>query len=521
MKRKPLQPHHEDYRWLESLLSPVTSFVAKHPSLTIEQFNYHTVHDLALFSIEPDLDFPFMEDACERIAAALPAIKRIFSKPIINLTDTSEVLPVETVRIINQETILHLASHTENVADLTKDGIKPEKLLTRIYLDDYGIYENLVFCNLIDGILRFARRGIIAMRDLVYANETIEFNLLERVNHLNYFLSIGKLHMGYIRDFDKFYVLAKNLYSKMEAIIGAITPRLHKPVYSENRVRNKNLRLRKTNIFLMQKDYHQVYLLQKWFLSKGVYGAKEQEDTDLTKLSDSYFKYVENLLVFALESFSFAPAKGSPVSMDALNMSFAYKKWTILVKALKNKGLLLQVKKDKTRNVLLYPDVSYEPTDPKSHFGITYGADEMLSCSPYEKEIDHPGVVFLSPDNVESFRRLQQVILRAMIYSDTKRGECPFCEGNLEHAKKGDYDQCPICHTEIKKGLCPTGGPYFYTTIAGRRPEAVNVNEYKKSDLWKYYRKKEAILHFRNITPVNERGEPICPHCGQVHKNKL
>ena len=518
---KASRPHFDDYKRLEAVLSPVALFASKYQSLTIPEYNYHSVHDLALFSIQPDLDFPALQETCERIEKALPALKRIFAKPIINLTDSDDVLPVETVRIINQATMLHLASHTENVADLTKKGLKPQKLLTRIYLDNYGIYENLIFCNLIDEILRFSHRTIASIRDLVYANETIEFNLLERVNHLNYFLSIGKLHMGYIRDFDKYYVLAKDLYAELQSIIGVITPRLHKAVYSDNKIRNKNLPLKKTNIFLMQKDYHQVYLLQKWLLGKNTAVNNQNEPIDLPALNRNYFYYVENLLVFALESFNFVPAASSEVNLEHLSMSFAYKGWTCELFGLKGQGLLIKIKKDKERTILLAPEAEYDLYNPLTKFGTEYGADEALACTPHEKEIANPEAVFLSPENLESFRRLQQIILRGMVYADTMRDECPFCEGQLSPFPKNKGYECPTCHMVLREASCPTtGDPYFYTQISGKRTDQVHAADYKKEDQWLYQRKAEAVMHFRNITRVTDKGDIICPSCGSVHKHK-
>jgi len=518
---KTPRPHSDDYQRLEAVLSPVALFASKYQSLTIPEYNYHSVHDLALFSIQPDLDFPSLKETCERIQKVLPALKRIFAKPIINLTDSDDVLPVETVRIINQATMLHLASHTENVADITKKGLKPQKLLTRISLDNYGIFENLIFCNLVDEILRFSRHTIASIRDLVYANETIEFNLLERVNHLNYFLSIGKLHMGYIRDFDKYYVLAKDLYAELQSVIGVITPRLHKAVYSANKIRNKNLPLKKTNIFLMQKDYHQVYLLQKWLLGKNAPSADQNEPTDMLALNRNYFYYVENLIVFALESFNFVPVVSSLVDLENLSMSFVYKGWTCQLYGLKGQGLLIRIKKDKERTILLAPEAEYDLYDPLMKFGVEYGADEALACTPYEKEIADPKAVFLSPENVESFRRLQQIILRGMIYSDTTRDECPFCEGQLSHSPKNGSYECPTCHTILKEAVCPSSGvSYFYTQIAGKRTDQVRAGDYKKEDQWLYQRKAEAVMHFRNITRVTDKGDIICPSCESIHKNK-
>ncbi len=115
--------------------------------------------------------------------------------------------------------------------------VKPSKLLTKTYEDDYGIYENRVFCDLVDDVLAFARKEIRFLREMIYTNRTIEINLLERVNHLNYFLALGKLHTGYSRNFDSYYDIAARCLNKLQFISNSIIPRLKRPVYKNNRLR--------------------------------------------------------------------------------------------------------------------------------------------------------------------------------------------------------------------------------------------------------------------------------------------
>ena len=149
----------DEYRRFSSLLEDIQTFVKKHQVISYIEFDYYVVHDMTLFSIEPDYDFEKLERTIQHIKKATPAIKRIFSKPIIILKDTDDVLPVENARIINQNTLLHLANHGQYVANITNKGVKPRKLLTRLYEDDYSIYENMIFCNLVDDILSLIKNS--------------------------------------------------------------------------------------------------------------------------------------------------------------------------------------------------------------------------------------------------------------------------------------------------------------------------------------------------------------------------
>jgi hypothetical protein len=520
MTKKDEEEREESYRRLATVLSPMEKFIAKHDLLSYIEFDYYAVKDLTLFTIEPDLDFPSLQATVGKIYATLPAIKRVFGKPIINLTDTSDVLPVETVRTINQSTLTHLASHTENVANITRRGVKPRKLLTRIYEDDYSIYENVIFCNLVDDTIRYAKHNISALKDLVYANEVMEVNVLERANHLNYYLALGKLQTGYMRDFDKYYGVAASLYSKLQGIIGAIQPRLIKPVYQKNKKRNKDLRLKKTNIFLMQKDYHQVYVLYKWLLSKTPLVEEKAEPLNLPQISSDYFFFVQTLAIFAINNFNFESNPAEKMNMKDLDSTFTFKNWSLRISNVNNEGLLIRVTKNKTYIILLVPDVAMEDKRSGDYFGEEYGADEVVICSPFEERAEKGSSILVSMENIESFRRLQQLVMRGMIYSDTEKADCPFCAGDLAYDGKNDSFECGSCHTEIKEGHCPdTGKSYFYTKINPNKKVSIKRSDFRKDEDWLYDRKVESALYFRNITKINEKGEIVCPYCGKVHQD--
>lgn len=512
MEATKAEKEAEELNRAAKLLSPMGEFIAKHPLINYIEFDYYTVHDLTLFTVEPDFDFLALKRTLPKIIKTLPAIKRIFSKPIINLKDSDDVLPVETVRVINQETLTHLANHAQNVANLTARGVKPRKLLTRIYEDDYGIYENLIFCNFIDDVLAYIRRSTRALKDLIYANETMEFNLLERVNHLDYYLALGKLHTGYIRDFDKYYALAKVLYSQLKQISAPLEARLKKPVYHNNKVRNRKLKLRKTNIFLMQKDYHQVYVLYKSLQAKNVLGEEENPEFSIKKLREDYFYFIQTLTIFALGHFNFQTEEAKKMEMTALKADFTFKGWKAHLEKETDDTLRLTISKEKTytfifKTILNQEDLAQAYQAPKE-------GEEIVLASPFEEDYLKRKTVFLSVESIESFRRIQQLILKGMVYADSLKDECPFCQGKLNYVAQGDYYQCDNCFTRIKETTCPNDGEKFYFTSIANLPEReVHRSDFLRNEEWLYQRKIESGMFFRNITKIDEKGRPLCPSC--------
>lgn len=507
----------EEFKRFSSLLANIEDFVTHHEPLTYLEFDYYVVHHMTLFSIEPDFDFETLEITIQQIRKALPAIKRIFSKPIIILKDTDDVMPVENARIINQNTFLHLANHTHHVSNLTKRGVKPRKLLTRLYEDDYAIYENIIFCNLVDDILALVKKNRRTLDSLLYASNIMKFNLLEKANHVNYFLALGKLHTGYIRDFNQYLSLSKKMMHELSGISQVITPRLHKPVYRKNIKRNRRLSLKKTNIFLMQKDYRQVYKTYKYLLGNQNKKDEEMDTVDFESLIANYLRYVQILAIFAAGHFNFEMNPKMKIDMNALDITFTFKGWTLDISQNQHQETMLAFAKDKLYRILL-TNRAYGPEELEK-IKNNDRLDEVIVVHPFDEDYQERTDVFISMEDIDSFRRIQQILLKGMVYSDVKRETCPFCGGALHLDTKHGFYQCHDCMTQIKEDICEeTDMPYYYTDITQHKRHVVDKPDVEYDEHWYYEKQVESLMYFRNITKINQNNEIICPHCRKVHK---
>ncbi|MDY0210057.1 MAG: hypothetical protein RBQ91_01440 [Acholeplasma sp.] len=499
-----------------SLLKGIEAFIERHPVVTYIEFDYYVVHDMTLFSIEPNFDFESLEQTIEKLNKAIPAIKRIFSKPIIVLKDTDDVLPVENARIINQNTFLHLANHSQHVENITKKGVKPRKLLTRVYEDDYAIYENVVFCNLVDEILYFIAKNRRILNNLLYTSDIMRFNLLEKVNHLNYFLAIGKLHTGYIRDFGQYLSLSNRLLAELNQINKAIQPRLNKAVYLKNKHRNQSLPLKKTNIFLMQKDYKQVYKTYKYLSGKGVIKPEFDLNTDQQWINHYYQKFVQMLTLFSLSHYNFELDPKVKMDLNNLHVQFTYLDWKVTLQNNENDSLLLYFKKDTYYRIMIVGDhydidkILKEKTKRRLH--------DVVIVNPIEDDYLGSESVYVSMDDIDSFRRIQQVILKGMIYSDSKKEVCPFCGGNLLEIKGKPAHQCNNCQLQILKAVCTkTNESYYYTRIPNHAYKSIQSRDIK-DDNFLSTRHIETEMFYKNITKLDEHSNIVCPHCRGIHK---
>ncbi len=508
----------EDYFRFTSLLKNIQSFVEKHGMVSYIEFDYYVVHDMTLFSVDPDFDFAKLKTTVGVIRKTMPAVKRIFGKPIVVLKDSDDVLPVENARIINQSTFLHLANHTHNVSNLTKRGVKPRKLLTRIYEDDYGIFENVVFCNFIDEVLSLIKKNARTLNSLLYASNVMKFNLLEKVNHVDYFLALGKLHTGYIRDFNHYFTLSKELLGELSVVKNTIQPRLSKPIYKKNAARNPKLPLRKTNIFLMQKDYRQVYRTYKYLQSHHEIQQEDKGKIDYEQLNLNYLTYVRILTLFAIGHFNFEIDPKAKMNLVFLNSVFAFKGWKLMVSNTIKNEIILQFSKDAPYRVMIAGSL----TDPEEiqQRKADYEVDEVIIANPFDEDYVERDDVFISMEDVDSFRRIQQILLKGMVYSDRSRDVCPFCGGKLHKDPYGEGYQCNDCMTQIKQNVCPeTKKSFFYTDNAHLKKYAINITDYKQDEYWFYKKKIESSMFFRNITKINHLADIVCPHCKKIHNH--
>lgn len=505
------------------------------------EFNYHVLNELSLFITEPDLDFELVEIMLHKIHHVMPATIRIFQKPLLHLKEEEVIMPVEAVKKIDHNTLKHIGLHSELWDDIKDKKIHPKKLMTRIYQDNYGIYENLVFCNMIDRILNFLMQNIRLLRNLIHTKQTIELNLLERLHHQLYFQALGKLYTGYINFFDQFYDVAYELLHEMNVIFKKVSSHLRFPIYQKNLKRPRYIQLRKTNILAMHKDYKQVYKMMKIFHKEQL--LKEEKNKQIDKIeyilegNNNYYYFCIILIIFSLNHFNFAFPEFQIIDLDGLLISGTFKEWEITVesKFFDECGVIeVEIKKHHRYKVVfiplitsIYSEKSRLETNQRiiNKVSKEISADEYIILTPFEVDEYDTHECFLSIVDIESFRRIQQVILRGMVATDTKRTECPFCKNGLTISQDLSYDQysvyeCRHCRTMITDTVCPTNKqPYSYTMIANLEPTIYSAKNMEQEDIRLQRKKEEGQMFFRNITKITAKLEIICPHCGDVHKH--
>ena len=483
--------------------------------LSYAEFDERLMRGINLFVLPKNEMFYSLERSLDRIIRALPSFKRIFSKPITRLTDTDNILPVEAVRVINQYSMAHISRHSEHWGQIEDGELKPRKLMTLVREEDYVLYENIAFVRLIDMILSYTRKNLQYLRDVMYAHRDMYFNLLESTNHINYFLALGKLHIGYMHAQEQDVEICNRCIEKLNLIDRTLKDKLNSNIYRSCKKNHKKIKLKRTNIFRLHKDYQQVYSLLKWFCDK-------QENDEIGHLQNDipngYDNYCAMLSVFAAGHFNF---KFDTAQMDFSNLCAraSMGAWMLDMEKISENGMFgmsLTFNKDVPYKIcLVFGDEDSYEQEQLADFCNRIGADEYLFATPYSAGVK--ASIYLSLFDVESFRRIQQIILRGMVESDRRKDMCPFC-GNELHARSKASHECAKCHTVISHKDCPnTAEQYWETSLR-------DYNLIRKRTERKFVKDKlltekyaESRLFYRNITPLNLGGDLVCPRCNKIH----
>ena len=494
-------------------------FAHTHNGIGYARLDHAVSSEIALFDVPKAPYFFAVEEMLDRIIAVLPAIRHIFAKPLVRLVDREEIVPIEAVRMIDHYTLAHVAVHSELWEDMTDEGgIRPRKLMTVQKAETYALYENIVFVRVVDSVLKAVRETSGMLQDVLYGCRDIQFNLLDRTHHASYFYALGKLHRAYAMTEQRQYAVYVRCQRKLQTIEGALRAGLVRPVYRKCKGYKKKLPLKKTNVFRSHKDYKQIYLLYQWLEEHTLLKEESVSDGDLPLEQAQYNTYCILLSLFAIGHFGFAFPEDETFDFRDFKAKCSFKKWRLTVKQVKAEqaeALVFSLKKEKTYTACILltekKDMDSATLERVCH---QVKADEYLFAS--KSAYGESDTVYLSLYNVDSFRRIQQVLLRCMIEADEARTVCPFCGDALEATEKGH--ECSVCRAVIERKICEKTGKHYNVSGINRYVPVWHRSEQYQRQKFLHDRYAEAQLHFRNITPISDDGEALCPHCGKSHE---
>ncbi len=229
----------------------------------------------------------------------LPNIDKIVRNPRRFLVQEEDVVIVEKIKRVSQETIKHLAQHSENIQDLDEHGdVVPKKLLNVHKEDTADLYGNRFIYTLVKRLESFIDRQLENL-DIISSKEiTKEVNYKAETILENRKINI-ELKMN---EFDKYNLdddeadLKTRILACYEIINSFRTTEMIKELVGCSLVKNP---IRKTNLILRQPDFQKAYILWEYldnfeFKDPKVVNYDKKEDSNKETKDEFTLSYFIN-----------------------------------------------------------------------------------------------------------------------------------------------------------------------------------------------------------------------------------
>lgn len=502
----------------QRLYLDLLEYTKMRPTVSFKEYETAILKDICLFNMPNDEYLSEVEATLDCIIKALPYFKRIFSRPIIRLKDEHHIIPVESVNVIDKRSLTHIASRCELWENVTTEGIKPRKLMTLEHIETYSIYENIAFAYAVDTIFDYIDQTLVRIKDIVYGCRDIHFNLLDKTHHRLYFLAIGKLYLEYVSSSVSKESCSRCI-DKMVFIERTLRLKLNSPVYQRCKRRKYSIKLKKTNIFRSHKDYAEVYNILKRFEDDREISASFRHEASAK--DEEYRTFCKMLTVFAASHFNYELDSNCILDINDFRFKSKFLGWELQVEWKKlsyAEMMIFTTKKELSFTTCVIFEAPTELSPSRlSELKQEICADEYLFCSP--NVYGSNDLLYLSVFDIDSFRRIQQILLRGMIWSDTAHDTCAFCGNTTDPTESGYH--CSLCLSAISQKICPeTNKTFFVSDILYK--DGTKLGEKRTTSERRRFlhdRLSEAQLHFRNITPITPLAKPVCPYCNKAHDN--
>lgn len=104
-------------------------------------------------------------DWIEILEASVPSLDVIIRNPRKFIVQQDDIVPVSLARKISQESVKHLAQHTNLIEDVTEDSVIPNKILNVYKEETFEVYENRFIYTLICNCANFINKRYDKIKD--------------------------------------------------------------------------------------------------------------------------------------------------------------------------------------------------------------------------------------------------------------------------------------------------------------------------------------------------------------------
>lgn len=260
---------------------------------------------------------------------AFVSVEEIVRNPRRFITEDNQVVDVEKARKVSTKTVRNLASHSQYVRNIEKNGdVRPNKLLVTFLEEDIGIYENRFVCALVNRLTQFVEqryRELEKKMDISQLTNVAlksDFDMGDSKFKLDLKLQIKEPH-----DDDLGVKKSKDLFDRVDKIRRRLRILQTTPFMKElNGVKPVRPPIQKTNLLMKNVDYHNCYNLWLFLSSYSNIGYSVYVNDknlpfdgdyydDLTYLAGLSLKNMFDRNILNREKFEQIPA-GEPSDRD-------------------------------------------------------------------------------------------------------------------------------------------------------------------------------------------------------------
>ena len=231
-----------------------------------------TILDSSFQSIEYDYSW------IDKIEDTLQSLDNIVRNPRRFIMQEEEIVPVEKAKKISQETIKHLAQHTDLIQDVDEDGsITPSKVLNVHKEESFDIYENRFVISLLNNLNYFfkLRKEATASGSYAKRKRIMNYSGKTKLGKEEVTMSLN-MEANLFEDLSGVSSSGESVEQRLAKIELIISDFLKTPFIKElaNAVPVKSP-IRKTNVILKNQDFKKA--LELWeFIER--YDVKDKKE---------------------------------------------------------------------------------------------------------------------------------------------------------------------------------------------------------------------------------------------------
>ena len=201
----------------------------------------------------------------DKIEEAIPYIDNIIRNPKRFIVSEEDIIPIEKTKHVTEESIKHLATHTNLIQDVDFNGdVKPIKLLNVFREETIDLYENRFIYTLIKNLDIFLSRQIIASEDKALNSEekSVKYTADTKFGNrdINVELSLNSKQVKERKENpDKVMKRNQRIAEIQEVLQGFMASKFMQTMNNATMVKSP---IRKTNIILKEQNF--VKALELW-----------------------------------------------------------------------------------------------------------------------------------------------------------------------------------------------------------------------------------------------------------------